>query len=623
MSGTTSPTAIAGMVYEDALGHQGDLQDNSTGNMESASTQVEQLTGDGGTASGHFASLATLISSGADEPVTFSLVTGSSALGSALGTLYSKGDTVSYSVNTTTGTLEATAGTEHRSVFTLTVNSGGTWSFNLNDQLDHVSGTGGDTSTTLQNGTGSETKGSLNFSSLITVTDKDHDQVILGELSGGSNLFTVKIENDIPIAVLDDPESIFEGGTKIGSTGTGELLGKANLLLNDLPGADSPIRISEITYVNSIGDTATVSINDGGQTALLQTRYGSLQVWSDGNWEYTPAAALVHQYSDLFDDTFTYKIIDKDGDTSTAIKSIVVNDTVPIISQPTESIVYESSPFHTVFTGSLPVIRVADPFKVIFNDPASGGSLYTADNQLVAYSSTESVLTAYVNGEPTNIVFTITIINPTSTNASYQFDLYQKLKHTTQLIDLPITYKVQETDFTGSDIVASFPNYPVAAGGYAVFHVLVVDDTKFNVPTAGNDILLFDGTFSAPPFNVTPPVNMLGGTADTLLFTKELTTLDFSTLNGKIINLEIIDLAVDGANSITNIVGTDVNAVTSSKSLFILGTTEDHVALSGSFSQSNSDPLQYYLNGSSHLFNSYTNAGTGSTVFVEKDISMT
>ena len=433
----------------------------------------------------------------------------------------------------------------------------------------------------------------------------------------------MKIENDIPIAVLDDPESIFEGGTKIGSTGTGELLGKANLLLNDLPGADSPIRISEITYVNSIGDTATVSINDGGQTALLQTRYGSLQVWSDGNWEYTPAAALVHQYSDLFDDTFTYKIIDKDGDTSTAIKSIVVNDTVPIISQPTESIVYESSPFHTVFTGSLPVIRVADPFKVIFNDPASGGSLYTADNQLVAYSSTESVLTAYVNGEPTNIVFTITIINPTSTNASYQFDLYQKLKHTTQLIDLPITYKVQETDFTGSDIVASFPNYPVAAGGYAVFHVLVVDDTKFNVPTAGNDILLFDGTFSAPPFNVTPPVNMLGGTADTLLFTKELTTLDFSTLNGKIINLEIIDLAVDGANSITNIVGTDVNAVTSSKSLFILGTTEDHVALSGSFSQSNSDPLQYYLNGSSHLFNSYTNAGTGSTVFVEKDISMT
>ena len=621
LSGGNAPAAVTAMVYEDALGHENDTLDRSTGNLEGLG-QVAQVSGFGSSGTGHPLSLSTLISSGADEPVTFSLVTSAGALTSALGTLYSNGDTLSYTVSGDTLSATAGSGSGSRTVFTLTVSSDGQWNFNLNDQLDHLDNSG-DSGTALKNGTTSG-MGALNFSTLVMVTDKDHDPVIIGNLTSGSNLFTVTVENDIPIARLDLPESVFEGSAKIGSTGTGALLGKANLLGNDRPGADSPIRISEISYVKPDGSTDVVAISDGGQTASLQTRYGWVQVWSNGNWEYTPDPVLAHVGSDLFNDVLTYKIIDKDGDTSTNTKSISVNDTIPIISNPTQSIVYESSPFHTVFTGSLPVIRVADPFKVVFNDPASGGELYTADGQLITYSSTESVLTAHVYGDPTNIAFTITIKNATSTNAYFEFDLYQKLDHTlftdTQFLDLSIAYKVQETDFVGSDIVTSFPNYPVSTADAAVFHVIVVDDTIVNSPTTGDDILLFDGTFSAPPFNGTPPVDMLGGT-DTLLFPKTLTTLDFSTLNGKITNLEIIDLSVDGANSITNILGADVNAVTSSNSLYILGTSEDHVALNG-FTQSNSDPLIYNLNGSNHLLNEYTNAVSGSTVFVEKDISM-
>lgn len=460
---------------------------------------------------------------------------------------------------------------------------------------------------------------------IIAALDKIRDHYNLDRLAQAACVAALRDQDYLRDCCNKIRETREWFATELRARGYHVIPSQGNYLLgNDRPGADSPIRISEISYVKPDGSTDVVAISDGGQTASLQTRYGWVQVWSNGNWEYTPDPVLAHVGSDLFNDVLTYKIIDKDGDTSTNTKSISVNDTIPIISNPTQSIVYESSPFHTVFTGSLPVIRVADPFKVVFNDPASGGELYTADGQLITYSSTESVLTAHVYGDPTNIAFTITIKNATSTNAYFEFDLYQKLDHTlftdTQFLDLSIAYKVQETDFVGSDIVTSFPNYPVSTADAAVFHVIVVDDTIVNSPTTGDDILLFDGTFSAPPFNGTPPVDMLGGT-DTLLFPKTLTTLDFSTLNGKITNLEIIDLSVDGANSITNILGADVNAVTSSNSLYILGTSEDHVALNG-FTQSNSDPLIYNLNGSNHLLNEYTNAVSGSTVFVEKDISM-
>ena len=54
-----------------------------------------------------------------------------------LPTLFSKGEAVTYSLTDgTTDTLTATAG--GRTVFTLGVNADGSWTFDLDDQLDHV-----------------------------------------------------------------------------------------------------------------------------------------------------------------------------------------------------------------------------------------------------------------------------------------------------------------------------------------------------------------------------------------------------------------------------------------------------------------------------------------------------
>ena len=74
--------------------------------------------------------------SGADEPLTFSLATDTSALEAQ--NLKSGGVALSYSVVGNVLTAEAGAG--GATVFTFTLNSGGAWVFDLEDQLDHAPG---------------------------------------------------------------------------------------------------------------------------------------------------------------------------------------------------------------------------------------------------------------------------------------------------------------------------------------------------------------------------------------------------------------------------------------------------------------------------------------------------
>ncbi|MEI7823691.1 MAG: hypothetical protein WCI01_00215, partial [Chlorobiaceae bacterium] len=156
-------TTITSAVQEDAL---------SGGNRET----TQQTT----TATG---SIATLVSVGADEPVTYSV----QALG--LPALFSKGETVSYSAVDTNSdsiadTLKATAGT--RDIFTLTLDqSSGGYTYTLQGQLDHTG--------SLVSGTGDSQLLTLDLSGGLVATDKDGDQITIDT---GSLLITV--EDDLP-----------------------------------------------------------------------------------------------------------------------------------------------------------------------------------------------------------------------------------------------------------------------------------------------------------------------------------------------------------------------------------------------------------------------------------------
>ena len=128
-------------------------------------------------------------------------------------TLFSNGDALVYEVNTAGDTLTATAGAGAtlRTVFTLTVNTDGTWDFDLQDQLDHVVDsdplTDGDEETTLYTGAGNPTVTSIDFTAVITAAIEDADGDIVSDtltaLGAADGSFAITVENDIPMAQAD------------------------------------------------------------------------------------------------------------------------------------------------------------------------------------------------------------------------------------------------------------------------------------------------------------------------------------------------------------------------------------------------------------------------------------
>ena len=118
--------------------------------------------------------------SGADEPLSFSLVTDTSALEAQ--NLTSGGVALTYSL--VGNVLTATAGPGGATVFTFTLNPGGAWVFDLEDQLDHAPGA-------------AENDLTIFLGSQIQATDFD------GDIAPGGAVQIV-VNDDTPIATAGD-----------------------------------------------------------------------------------------------------------------------------------------------------------------------------------------------------------------------------------------------------------------------------------------------------------------------------------------------------------------------------------------------------------------------------------
>jgi VCBS repeat-containing protein len=287
----------------------------------------------------------------------------------------------------------------------------------------------------------------LNFG--YEVTDFDGDRA--------SGEIRVDVRDDVPKAKNDTTQSIAEGSSSIASQGNPTL----NLLYNDVPGADDPIRITEISYVNEQGGTATASVPAGGSGVTVDTVYGELTVRSDGEWRYVSDPYTVHT-TEPVSDTFSYTITDRDGDTSSASKTIQVTDSVPSVGTPADSTVHEKNlptgtdPQNSLLskTGSLAAIPSADPVDVTFNNPAPPAGLKSGGEDVLYYVSADGhTLTAYTgnafnpDGTPEHQVFRIVINDSASADAAYTFTLIRPLDHaSSDSIDLPVKFKVTDID---------------------------------------------------------------------------------------------------------------------------------------------------------------------------------
>ena len=421
------------------------------------------------------------------------------------------------------------------------------------------------------------------------------------------------MQDDIPIPVSQSPIIVIEGAAAIGTSA-----GAANLLANDKGGADLPIWIHAFYFYEKIGDLTTTpaTVAKGGSTSV-KTRYGNLQVWSDGRWSYTPDIVTHVNLPEI--DTFSYKITDADGDVSTSrvTQEISVADTAPVIGTATRGILYETiivpGVTSTETSGILSQIPGKDTYKVTFNNssPPSAlrASIAEGDPSGIAagdypiqfnYGATpldSTFVTGFINdGEnPSLTVCTVSITNPTNLDAGYTFTLYRPLLHTTELIDVLLSYKI--TDYDGT-VVSSTSGEKIS--------VIVVDSTIHALPTTGDDTLLFDTSLV--------DYHMGSGNDRLLLTSSKDITFDVATV-ARISDLEIIDLTVEGVNRIISLDVADVAAIASSNTLYILGTGEDSVALSSVMEQGTS--AFYMVDGHSYSMAKYS--GGGATVYVQND----
>ncbi|WP_336957775.1 beta strand repeat-containing protein [Sphingobium aquiterrae] len=163
-------------------------------------------------------------------------------------------------------------------VITVTITNGGAFTVTLSQSIDHPA---------------SNAEDLKNFTVPVNVSD------------GTANVATsiaVTIEDDSPIAVADD-RTAGENGPAL----------NGNVLTNDMVGADTP--------------GAVVSINGsaialGGSQTLI-TSFGTLQIFSDGSYSYTPKASVAAGTVD----SFTYVMRDADGDTAmTTLKFTFAGD---------------------------------------------------------------------------------------------------------------------------------------------------------------------------------------------------------------------------------------------------------------------------------------------------------
>jgi T1SS-143 domain-containing protein len=329
----------------------------------------------------------------ADTPGSF-LPTGAGTFSSSTA-LTSEGRpvTVTLTGNTYTGTANGVT------VFTLTVNTDGSYKFDLKGTLDHPDASNPDDVIRLNFG--------------VTARDSDGDT--------DSATLTINVKDDGPVA--NDDTNTFNGET--GSTNGNVVTG-----LNGGAGAADKFSQDDVNTVTKVTFGATtVNVPTTGTATIVGTN-GTLVIKADGSYTYTLKPGVHGDTADQF----TYTLKDGDGDTDTAILKIK-SDGTPEICDPnlgpdSRTVDETNLAPNTSVTGAVQANFYSDaPGTFLatgastfsFGGSAAGGAL-TSEGRPVTVTLTGNTYTGTANGVT---VFTLTV----NTDGSYKFDLKGTLDH--------------------------------------------------------------------------------------------------------------------------------------------------------------------------------------------------
>ncbi|HDM8046003.1 TPA: cadherin-like domain-containing protein, partial [Vibrio campbellii] len=356
-------------------------------------------------------------------------------------------------------TYEATAGTE--AVFTLTVNTDGSYNFTLEGPIDHAV---------------DSDELTLNFPIIATDFDGDtsaetipvkivDDKPTLGGIEATS-VQTVD-EDDIPTVGSDGTQSNSIAGNFIATDGSDGIVEYGiSDLTTPVQGLTSGGQSLVMVEVSNAGDVSVYEARfDGTATPVFRVTLDA----SDDSYTFDLLAPLDHPNADGQNElviNLPINATDFDGDVSNNITlPITVVDDVPTIDgllAGSEQTVDEddlpagtdaASAEDTVISGTFDITEGADQVASIqLSDLTTPVASLTSDGEaitLVLFSSVNGVnVYQGVAGNPAEVVFELTL---DATNNTYEFDLQKPLDHPdgNQQNEIVINLPVTATDNDG------------------------------------------------------------------------------------------------------------------------------------------------------------------------------
>ncbi|EMK6924934.1 retention module-containing protein [Vibrio alginolyticus] len=405
-------------------------------------------------------------------------------------------------------TYEATAGSE--AVFTLTVNTDGSYNFTLEGPIDHAV---------------DSDELTLNFP--IIATDFDGDTV--------TETIPVTIVDDVPTITAVDALSVDEDDLSgVGSDPGGDLFvegaftttqGSDRVVSYQLDSTADPV-----AGLTSQGEAITLveTANGDGSFTYVATADGNpvftLNVATDGTYDFTLQGPIDHAAnSDSLTIDFPIIATDFDGDTTSATIPVTITDDAPIIdnvvplavdeddlsgigSDQTDAVYVEGA-----FTTTQGSDRVVSYQLDSTADPVSGLTSQGEPVTLVATANADGSFT-YVATADGNPVFTMNV----NADGTYNFRLEGPIDHALNNDELVLNFPIIATDFDGDTTTATIPvtitdDVPTIDN---VVPLTVDEDDLASIGSDQNDDAFMSGSFSTTEGSDSVVKYQLDATAD-------------------------------------------------------------------------------------------------------------
>ncbi|MER9166543.1 type I secretion C-terminal target domain-containing protein, partial [Mesorhizobium australicum] len=312
---------------------------------------------------------------------------------------------------------------------------------------------GGDTTTAVTTGTGTDIAGlhgtlhlnadgsytyqstanniTSNATDVFVYTIKDGD----GDLS--TTTLTINVADATIVAPADNDVTVYESALDLNKDGADLAAGTVT---GSLPNTTAETDTSN--QLNGSGGVGTLhyQLVSGGNAATAGT-YGTIQVNDDGSYVYT----LTKPFDTSPDanngnntetaESFTYKVTDANGNTSTGTITVNIVDDVPTLGT-VQSQQASTDTSQAPAVGTLHFVAGADGAGATMTITANTTGITSAGHNLITEQS-GNVLTAYADNNNNGThdagdtaVFTITVNPSAGTSGQYTFDLLAPLDGT-------------------------------------------------------------------------------------------------------------------------------------------------------------------------------------------------